>query len=217
MTRIIRPALSLLLPAALLAAPSAQADEGWFLGGNIGMSGYSSHADKVCQRGLSHAGLTGTCAASKGQMPIRLFAGYHLSELYGVEAGYTMLGNSSYTADVTAPQDATLSGKVKTAAFNADIFVKFYPAARYTMSAKLGAYSATSSITSSATGPASNDDIAHSSRNSGIMLGLGGAYELSPNYSASLELDQYKAVGEANASSQSNVNVILLGLTYTFR
>jgi OOP family OmpA-OmpF porin len=217
MTRTIPLAPALLGAVLLLAGAAAHADENWFMGASAGTSNYKGHATRVCDRGLNHSSLTGTCNAAKGSVPVHIYGGYNLSELWGVEAGITMLGNSSYTATVTAPEDATITGTVKTTAYTGDLFARFYPVSRCTIAVKVGGYYASNRITSTATGKGSTDDISHSASNAGLLVGLGAAYELTRHVSATLDIDQYKAVGEQPTSDQSNVTLLQLGLRYSFR
>jgi len=200
-------------------------DDVWYAGAAIGTGNYGKQAQAECDGALVHAGFSGSdCGSLKGGSVFKLYGGYNFGPMVSLELGVTELGSASYSTEVSQTvnfafnKQVTIAGKVSARAINLDTSINLHPSDNGTLSLKLGAYTATNEITSTASGAAadSRDDINHSFVNSNTFVGLAGSYKLVGGLAAQLEWNRFRGLGLANQTSSRDVDLFLLGLKFTF-
>lgn len=199
----MKPILNTLLFAAATAAtaayaPLALADD-FYVGVNL-----ASKSDGYINQ-TGRDGKTTRADSKDGGIPVKLYGGYNLSPVLALEGGYQRFGTNHF--------DLPLGGQLGAEAH------AFYAAAKGTLAlneqwslfGKLGVARASSKITVSGLGAASDSSTANRNR---LYASVGGAYAISQQLSVQLEWDRFGKVN--NEGLNSNLNNLSLGLRYSF-
>lgn len=198
----MKPILNtLLFAAATISAaysPLALADDFY-----VGLNLASKSDGYVNQTGRD--GKTTRADSKDGGIPVKLYGGYNLSPVLALEGGYQRFGTNHF--------DLPLGGQLGAEAH------AFYAAAKGTLAlneqwslfGKLGVARASSKITVSGLGAASDSSTANRNR---LYASVGGAYAISQQLSVQLEWDRFGKVN--NEGLNSNLNNLSLGLRYSF-
>jgi len=192
--------------AFMLAATAAAnaADTGFYLGGLIGQSRFE----------VDTAGLTGS--VDKRDTAWGLFAGYQINRNFGVELGYTDLGNTSFTGALAAPIPPFPAGTA--AAASADVTawsLALVVTAPFTQNfsgyAKLGAnYNEVETTATVAGVSASIKD-----NDTNYLVGLGLKYNFTPNVGVRGGWDRYR-VGSDAVGGKSDADLWSIGVQVKF-
>lgn len=198
----MKPILNtLLFAAATISAaysPLALADD-FYVGVNL-----ASKSDGYINQ-TGRDGKTTRADSKDGGIPVKLYGGYNLSPVLALEGGYQRFGTNHF--------DLPLGGQLGAEAH------AFYAAAKGTLAlneqwslfGKLGVARASSKITVSGLGAASDSSTANRNR---LYASVGGAYAISQQLSVQLEWDRFGKVN--NEGLNSNLNNLSLGLRYSF-
>ncbi len=221
-------ALALVAGSAFAGAASA-ADDGWYVvafGGEATTRNFErTELDQNLVDFFGSAGLdvvSATSTLDDSDTAFGLALGYQANRNFAMELGYVDLGEISYSAtgtvtDGTDDFDANFglsqsaSGPVISALgiwpFN-DKFSVFGRVGIALMSVDADASVTIDDVASQ--GAASTD------RSNG-MYGLGGEFSFGGRFALRLEYDRYAGVGSDDITGDADVDVISLGLRYTFK
>lgn len=192
-------ATALLLSAAI-SAPAFAANEGAYVAVDLGQASFSN----------ANGGPNGT-TAFPNPGSLRIGGGYHFSQYVGVEAGYSIIGDSTINSTITGVGTATETLKTKSLNVAA---VGTYPINdMFNVFGKLGLantkidYTLTSNF--GATGSAS-------ASKTNLMFGLGGQYNINQHFGIRAQYEDFGKVQFAGTGPNVGVKVISVGGVYNF-
>jgi OOP family OmpA-OmpF porin len=167
-------------------------DSGWYVGGGIGQS-------KI------DVDITGTAPGTTvddKDTSFRIFGGYQINRHFGVELGYSQLG------EVSGNEPGLGSFTVESKAWDL-VGVGILPVAdKFSLVGKIGVYKADSDL--------SDSSASASDSNSDLTYGVGVQYDFSRNLGLRAEWQQYKKVGGDNIG-ESDVDVMGISVLYRFK
>ncbi|WP_036825620.1 outer membrane beta-barrel protein, partial [Photobacterium sanctipauli] len=175
-----------LLPLAILISGTLQAatDNPWYVGARIGGTSFDSVEEPLKGQDLD-----------KDDWGGGVFIGYNVNSWFGLEGGYTYLGQADYANDGFEVQGLDFVGKFT-----------------YEVSKSFDIYAKAGGFIFDADNGVNNQD------ESGVSAtaGVGAEYYFSDNLSARLEYQYYNQVGDkgANKPGESDVHFYGLGLVY---
>jgi OOP family OmpA-OmpF porin len=178
--------------AASLASGAASAQVGWYAGGSVGMSDYSS------------TNCVGNC--DKTDWGMKLFGGYMFSPYIGVELDYGWFGTANVSA--LAKNGQNVAAEVKTDGYSGWI-VGQYPIDQWRLFGKLGFARLDTQVTAQA--PAlyyNNNDPSFQ-----FAWGLGGAYMFDKNLGIRAEYEARKYKFE---NTDNTMGFWSIGVQYHF-
>jgi OmpA-OmpF porin, OOP family len=180
----------------ILAFAAAHAAGQPFVGLGIGRSNLEDHAERVS---LVDPGsrLDGEDTAWK------LFAGYHITRRFGVEAAYVRLGKARYEG--TTFGIPVTGGAVEVWGINVAALGIFPVSERLTLLGKAGLFLSETEISETADGAPFSDSF----RSWHPSVGIGAAYRLRPNLALRAEWEYFKL-------DPRNADLFSLGLQYSF-
>ncbi|GAL02711.1 outer membrane beta-barrel protein [Photobacterium aphoticum] len=173
-----------ILPLALLISGAVQAgtENPWYVGARVGGTSFDNVDGELKGKDLD-----------KDDWGGGLFVGYNVNSWFGLEAGYTYLGQADYLNDGFEVQGIDLVGK-----FTYEVLPQF------DIYAKAGGfvYDADNSVTN-------NDE-------SGIAptAGVGAEYFFNDDLSARIEYQYYNQIGDTQQPGESDVHFYGLSLVY---
>lgn len=163
--------LSVLIASALAFSSSAfAADKGFYLGGGLGQSRTTSSATNVATTGTS----------------FKLLGGYSFNQNFAVEAEYVDLGSFA----------AVTGTDIKGNAFGVSAVGTIPLGEVFSLYGKVGATSVSTTATAQ---PGWMLLVPATQTKSGISLGLGGEFNVSPNAAIRLSFDSYQFDALASA------------------
>lgn len=189
--------LLLALPTFTIASESSSVKkfESFYVGANIG----TSYNDDLCD---------GTISCEDTDTGFKIYAGYQFTDIFGIEAFYTDLGEfsaSAYIYPTTVSINASASGlgAVATASIPIGDSVALF--------AKAGFMYWSVDVSASA-GPY------HISRNDdgvGFTAGLGARYSFTDKFGLRIDWDRYH-VGDDNTTGETNIDLFSAGAFLSF-
>lgn len=186
-------ALVLALPSAAMAQGFTGADSGWYLGGGIGQSQIDVD--------LSDSE-PGTTLDDKGTS-FRIFGGYQFNKHFGVELGYSDLGE----AKGNEPGFGAFAFEAK--AWDL-VAVGTLPLANsFSLIGKLGFYKG--DIDFSGGGESLSES------NTDLTYAIGAQYDFNKNLGVRAEWQQYKSMGKQETLGESDVDVFGISVLYRFK
>jgi OOP family OmpA-OmpF porin len=206
------------LPHAVQAQLQPQ-ERGFYAGGATGQSWTSMDADEL-RRDLTAAGVTaGDIDKDESGTAWKAMVGYQFNRHFAAELAYLKLADFSVSMPLTR------------GAFNGTGSAKWEPKDTFTLSAlgilplanrfsafgKLGLYSnkLTQTITASAGGVSASES--ESARTTGLVWGLGLAYDLTRPFTIRVEWERLEKVGDEDKTGEGPLNFLSVGAVYRFQ
>jgi opacity protein-like surface antigen len=195
-------ALALVL-AAGLSAPALAAEAGTaYVGAALGQSSVDYSSSQCTQ----DFGIT--CATDTTDTAVRIFVGYNIVPQVAVEAAYTDLGKA--TLDFPG---VGASGDIKSDAFTLELLGRLpLQGSPLSFYGHIGIFSSDTTISAVGAGGSASD----SQTSSDLTFGAGAEYALNSNITARLDVSRFDSVGKGGGGDGANVDVVALGLSYTF-
>ena len=142
----------------------------------------------------------------------KVFGGYQVTPMFGVEAGFFDLGKSDFTATVPG---GTFSGRIKSQGLNLDLVAKVPLTPNLSVLARVGAAYAKTRDEFASTGLVLGDGTSTSERDTKIKVGAGVQYALSPAMLLRTEVERYRI--SDGAGDHGHVNLLSVGLVFPFK
>ena len=175
---------------SLLAAPAFAQDAGSvYIGGGIGQSKATLHADDVSRR-LLGAGLAPTITSKdEKDTSYKLFMGYQMTPNWALEAGAYDLGKFHFGGTTTPA--GTFNGDVRGRGLNLDLVGKLPLGEKWSFLGRVGAAATRTNNEYASTGAAG---AGYGGRHTKIdaKYGLGLQYAFSPNFAIRGEVERYR-------------------------
>jgi OmpA-OmpF porin, OOP family len=193
---------ALLASAYLVVTPVLAQDTGFYLGAKVGQSKLKGACDPT-------PGITLTSCDDK-DTAWGVFAGYQVNRYFGVETGWTDLGEASASAPVLGfPVNVSVSAKGWEL-----VGVGSIPLSeQFSAYAKAGAYRwrvkgnvAVAGIGSASVSESGTD----------FTYGLGLRFDFTKSLGARLEWQRYNDLGDENTTGKGDVNLWNLGIVFKF-
>lgn|GEM_PF-542382 len=191
-----------ILLSAFAAAPVFAADQGAYIAVDLGQVSYSNATSQF------------SGANAPNPNAIILGGGYHFSQYMGVEADYSIIGDSSIT---TVAGAASATEKLKTSSFQVAAVGTFPINDMFNVFGKLGLANTKIDYSASVTNATFVPGVvtAASASKTNLMFGLGGQLNINQHFGIRL---QYEDFGKVTFSNAPDVGVKLysLGGVYNF-
>ena len=211
----LRPTLQLMCLAGLStflgAAAFAQDTSHYYGGVSVGQSKTQTDAVGLTSGLLPGVGVLNSTTDEK-DTSYKLFGGYQFNRNIALEGGYFDLGKNSFNAN-TVPA-GTLAGESRVHGLNLDLVGTLPFTERFSALARVGVQRAWTKSTASGTGVGALAAPNSKHNDSGMKVGFGLQYEMSPAVWIRGEVERYRiknAVGQRN-----NVDVATLSLVFPF-
>lgn len=165
--------------------------------------------------------LSGSSALDDKDTSFSLFGGYRFSQYFAVEAGYIDFGTYEYRSSGTVNPPGPVTSAP--ASYSVDFEVKGFTAAalgavplgeKFDLHGQLGLLFADTKISESASIGAVSFSDSFSANSEDVFYGVGAGLHLSPNWSFSLDWQQFKDVGDDEETGESDVDRISLSVVY---
>jgi len=222
-------AVSLGLALSLVSTASFAEGSGWY----FGVTGGQAEAvdlsraaiDEQVLRAFAANGLVITSGGSTlddSDMSFSLFGGYRFSPNFALEAGYVDFGTAKYRASgvidpvgAQPPFAATLAEDLELTGFTATAIGTVPVSAAFDLHARVGVLFAQTDVAVSVARAALTARESVSVESQDFFYGLGVGLQAGPNWSLSLDWQQFKDVGEDDeAAGEGDVNRLSLGVIY---
>ncbi len=210
--------ISLLALAAALAAPAMAADTTrFYVTSDFGQTDF--RVTNIDLGNLvpadSAANAVNIKHASSKDNGLSLRFGYRIDDTFSIEAGYTNLGKTDFTAQrvkSTTYLGPMWSGELKASAYELNLVAEFEIADKWTAYGKLGAAQGKvkTELSSSAGG------ISRSQGSTTALFGGGVNYNITKNIGAHLEWTRHQGLGASTTTGKADVNMFALGATFKF-
>jgi OOP family OmpA-OmpF porin len=192
-----------ILLSAFAAAPVFAADQGAYIAVDLGQVSYSNATSQF------------SGANAPNPNAIILGGGYHFSQYMGVEAGYSIIGDS--TIDTSVVPGVTITEKLKASSFQVAAVGTFPINDMFNVFGKLGLANTKIDYSASVTNATFVPGVvtAASASKTNLMFGLGGQLNINQHFGIRL---QYEDFGKVTFSNAPDVGVKLysLGGVYNF-
>jgi OOP family OmpA-OmpF porin len=192
--------LGALLSVSLLApAAAAEKVSGFYVGGGVGQSRFSS-LDTTCA-GVERAGGTVTDCDNKS-LALKAYGGYQFIRYFGVEVGYADFGKAR--AKVSAPGSGNVDFKARAVFADAVVTVPIINRLSFLVKGGLVRWNTKLNIDAS-TGlglPSQTEN------GWGQMLGAGFEYMFTDAFGMRAEYEVYNSVGKSETTGSTNIRVM---------
>lgn len=201
--------------AALASFPVlAASDNGWYLGGNLGLSNASIDNERITDSMLNAGFSTTSFRDDERDLGFKLLAGYQFNRYLAIEGGYFDLGEFGFTATTAPP--GRLNGDVTFRGVNLDLVALLPITERWSGFARVGANHAKAKSAFSGSGavnvPPSRRE--NEERSMNAKFGLGMQYLISPAWAVRLEAERYRI--DDSVANDGDIDLLSLGLVYRF-
>ncbi|MEK8090838.1 outer membrane beta-barrel protein [Thermithiobacillus plumbiphilus] len=204
--------LGLAIIAAIISPVAMAADNGWYVGANIGQS-RANIDDEGITRSLLQSGATSVSIQEDNRdLGYKIQAGYQFNRYLALEGGYFNLGKFSYTAN-TVPA-GTLNGNIRIQGINLDAVGMLPLTQRFSALGRIGVNHAQSRDSFTGTGAVQVLDSNPRKTDTNYKFGVGVQYALNDALAMRAEAERYRiddAVG-----NKGDVDLFSLGLIYRF-
>jgi len=208
--------ISALALATLCTGAFAQqaASTGLYLYGALGSSRIENNQGQLDSI-LTGAGATGLSSSlDKTDTGYKLQAGYMFNRTFGVEGGWVDLGKFRYSA---AYAGGSLNSDISVSGFNVAAIAAWPVMDRLSVFGKAGALYAETKASANGAGPGGAATLAAKDKTWVGDLGVGVSYDLSQNLAVRAEYERFFDVGNASTTGKSDVDLVSVGLKYSFR
>ena len=214
LTTLTLAALGALTSPAALAQMTAR-DGSYYYGGlSVGQSRAKVDEARILANQLGTG--TGTAissfASDETDTAFRVFGGYQINRVLGVELGFFDLGKLGVSA-VTVPA-GTLIGELKAQGANLDLVGTMPVTERLSVLGRIGAHYTKTRGNFRGTGAVTPLNPIPSSRETNVKLGVGLQYAFTPSVLMRGEVERYQ-VNDA-VGHRGGVNVVSVGLVFPF-
>lgn len=187
-------------PLALAQRAGLQ-DAGFYAGGSLGQAKFKDACTDT------DVGFVGSC--DDKDTAWKIFGGYQFNRNFGVEAGYTDLGEVTGTGTFLG---LPASFKAKAKGFELLGVGTFPINEQFAVYGKAGVFRW--DLDTSATAGGFSE--AASEKGTDLTFGFGLKYNFTKNLAARVEWQRYKDVGDENTTGKSKVDVISVGVVFKF-
>lgn len=215
-----RPATLALVVLALLALPARAENpddpsgapyQGFYLGGNVGLSSGEIDAESI-RRHLARSGLTMTSIETDEHgVGFKLLGGYRFHKHFALEAGFFDLNELGFTASTSPPGTMTGIMAVRGVSLDPVLMIPFAPRLSSLLRAGVNYHETETDYSASGSVSAPADRTLRSTK---YKYGAGLQYDLSAPFSMRFEAEHYRiddAVG-----NDGDMQLFSLGLVYRF-
>lgn len=212
-----------------LAGPALAADDGWYVVGFGGQSSTDvesqSALDEATIAAFADAGFAVVDASSSlddSDTAFGVTLGYQVNENFAAELSYVDLGSADYNASGTVnggfgdvPASVGISASAQGPVFS---FLGILPIGeRFSVYGRLGLTLMDTEGSVSVTIDGVTERLSDSTQRSNGLYGLGGEFSVSQRFGIRLEWTRYAEVGSEDITGETDVDLIALGLRYSFR
>lgn len=178
-------------------------DTGLYLGG---------HVDYSSAQNLNITAPSGVWFSSidkdKEDLGWKLYAGFPFYPGLAIELGYTRLGHFSFTG--TSPALDTVSSTYRVLGYTADLVARLPLAYKFSLLGRIGGYFHETNPSLASSGAIVVNPVDTNDRRWSLKTGLGLQYDMTRNWSARAEVEQYNKLGP----TKLNVDLFSLGVVY---
>lgn len=201
--------LLIIAMAAGLGMTAAQAaDTGFYIGGSFGKSKVSDFSSSDLNTELASLGVTATSTTEDGDSGLKVFAGYRIMKYLAVEGAYANLGEVSARVITTAPVAGTANIELENTAITLSALGILPLNDKFSLFGRLGLNVWNVDVSASGTG-SGGATYSDSDDGTGVVYGLGAAYNLTPNLNLRVEWERYDFDG-------SDLDFASVGLGWSF-
>jgi OOP family OmpA-OmpF porin len=195
-------ALALILAAGFPVSAFAAEAGTAYVGAALGQSS-ADYSSSQCTQDVGY-----TCSTDTTDTAVRVVVGYNIVPQVAVEASYIDLGK--ITLDFPG---LGVSGDIKSDAFTLELLGRLpLQGSALSFYGHVGIFSSDTTISAVGPGGAASD----SQTSSDLTFGAGAEYALNSNIDARLDVSRFDSVGKGSGDSGANVDVVSIGLNYTF-
>jgi OOP family OmpA-OmpF porin len=204
--------LAFAVMAVLASSAATAAEQGWYVGGNIGESKATIDNDRITSSLLGAGFTTTSFVEDESELGYKLFGGYQFNKYLALEGGYFDLGKFGFTA--TTVQAGTLSGDLKVKGLNFDI-VGFVPLnEKFSAFARAGVNYAEASSTFGGTGAVNVLNPRRSKTAADYKVGLGLQYDFTPSFAMRAEVERYRI--DDTVGNKGDIDLGSIGVLFRF-
>ncbi|MBU1927919.1 OmpA family protein [bacterium] len=190
----------------LMAQTTTDYSEGWYMGGNIGISAANIDEDKITQN------LTDpSYSDDERDLGYKLFGGYQFNKYFALEGGYFNLGKFDYALSTA---NGSLDGKIEVMGVNLDAVGILPITEDFSAFARVGANYAQVKDSFSTTGSISLLDTSPQKSDLNYKFGAGLQYAITDAIGIRLEAERYR-INDA-VGNDGDIDLFSIGLTYRF-
>lgn len=190
----------------LTAATTTDYNEGWYLGGNIGLSFANIDEDTITQN-ITDPSYTD----DESDLGYKLFGGYQFNKYFALEGGYFNLGKFNY--DLSSPT-GTASGTLKVMGVNLDALALLPITENFAAFARVGANYAQVKDSFSSSGSLSFSGASPKEKDFNYKFGAGLQYAMTDTVGFRLEAERYR-INDA-VGNDGDIDLFSIGFTYRF-
>jgi OOP family OmpA-OmpF porin len=198
----------------LTAASHAGAQSGWYAGLTIGGSNVVEAPVVVPVVGATSSSLS----SDERDPGIKVLAGYRVNRWFGIEGGYTYLGEFQFTNRVTAPTSGALNADVRVVGLFADAVGMVPLGWGLTALGKVGVIGSEVRTTRTVSGtvtPAPDAASNATTDEANLKYGLGLQYDLGKVAALRAEWERFVDLGNAG-TGQFDIDLYSVGLMFRF-
>lgn len=197
----------------LLASTAAQAvyDTGIFFGGNVGYVNLSDESGTTGSQ-FSQPGFAGSVTVDDSDLGWKVFAGYSFTDFFGIEVGYTDLGEAELNLTATAPVAATQKATRGIKGYNVSAVARWPLMEKFELMAKFGGFFWDSDFNSTITTGGTTINASIDDDGTDMTAGLGVKVKLTEHVGVRAEWDRYIDVSDA----ESDIDLFSMGIEFTY-
>jgi OOP family OmpA-OmpF porin len=209
----------LLLGLAVFAGSASAANNGWYVGVDLGQSNYAQIQPNVTElsQTLTDEGFPNTPSSNNTPTAWDLDVGYQFDRYFAVEGGYTDFGSA--TADINSTT-VPVSEHIDIHAKGETLFaVGILPVSdSFSFFGKLGLLAYSQDFTGNVSGTGIPTQVLPNSSDSGTTpaIGVGANWDINNRFGLRLGFTRFHAVGNANNTGEGTIDFSYLGLVVHF-
>jgi OmpA-OmpF porin, OOP family len=190
----------------LMAQTTTDYSEGWYMGGNMGISTANIDKDKITQNFINPS-----YNDDEQDLGYKLFGGYQFNKNFALEGGYFNLGKFDYS--LSTP-NGTLNGDIKVMGINLDAVAILPITEAFSAFARIGANYAQAKDSFATTGTISILDNSPKENDLNYKFGAGLQYAVTKALALRLEAERYR-INDA-VGNDGDIDFFSIGLIYKF-
>lgn len=190
----------------LMAQTTTDYNEGWYMGGNMGISTANIDKDKITQNFINPS-----YNDDEQDLGYKLFGGYQFNKNFALEGGYFNLGKFDYS--LSTP-NGTLNGDIKVMGINLDAVAILPITEDFSAFARIGANYAQAKDSFATTGTISILDNSPKENDLNYKFGAGLQYAVTKALALRLEAERYR-INDA-VGNDGDIDFFSIGLIYKF-
>lgn len=190
----------------LMAQTTTGYSEGWYMGGNIGISTANIDKDKITQNLTNYS-----YSDDEQDLGYKLFGGYQFNKNFALEGGYFNLGKFDY---FLSTPNGSLNGNIKVKGLNLDAVAILPVTEDFSAFARIGANYAQSKDSFGTTGTIYMLDTSPQKNDLNYKFGAGLQYAVTDSLALRLEAERYR-INDA-VGNDGDIDLFSIGLMYKF-